>query len=78
MRQASLKHLKRKCRDWKLVIRNPEPELRSPTDSLPDRLINPEEYEEPFHTPQQHASAELTTEEEVNESTEKTNSCVYL
>ena len=52
--------LKRKCRDWKLVIRNPEPELRSPTDSLPDRLINPEEYEEPFHTPQQHASAEST------------------
>ena len=52
--------LKRKCRDWKLVIRNPEPELRSPTDSLPDRLINPEEYEQPFHTPQQHASAEPT------------------
>ena len=52
--------LKRKCRDWKLVIRNPEPELKSPTDSLPDRLINPEEYEQPFHTPQQHASAEPT------------------
>ena len=52
--------LKRKCRDWKLAIRNPEPELRSPTDSLPDRLINPEKYEQPFHTPQQHASAEPT------------------
>ena len=52
--------LKQKCRDWKLAVRNPEPELRSPTDSLPDRLINPEEYEQPFHTPQQHASAEPT------------------
>ena len=28
--------LKQKFRDWKLTIRNPEPELRSPTDSLPD------------------------------------------
>ena len=53
-------YLKRK---WK-AIRNQEP--KSPTDSLPDRLINAEEYELPFHTPQQHASAELTGEEEVD------------
>ena len=53
-------YLKRK---WK-AIRNQEP--KSPTDSLPDRLINAEEYELPFHTPQQHASAELTGEEKVD------------
>ena len=53
-------YLKRKCK----AIRNQEP--RSPTDSLPDRLINAEEYELPFHTPQQHADAELTGEEKVD------------
>ena len=57
------RYLNRKCQVLKNAIQNPqegEPELRSPTDSLPDRLINPEEYEQPFHTPQQHASAEPT------------------
>ena len=56
-------YLNRKCPVLKNAIQNPqeaEPELRSPTDSLPDRLINPEEYQQPFHTPQRHASAELT------------------
>ena len=53
-------YLKRKCK----AIRNQEP--KSPTDSLPDRLINAEEYELPFHTPQQHANAELTGEEKVD------------
>ena len=52
--------LKQKCTDWKITIRNPEPELKSPTDSLPDQLINPEEYEQPSHTLQRHASAEPT------------------
>ena len=42
-----------------------ETEVRSPTDSLPDRLINPEEYQQPFHTPPGHVSAEST--EEANE-----------
>ena len=51
-------YLKRKCK----AIRNQEP--KSPTDSLPDRLINAEEYELDLHTPQEHASAELTGEEE--------------
>ena len=54
--------LKRKCKDWKVAFQNPESELRSPTDSLPDRLINPEEYEQPSHTPQQHVTAEPTEE----------------
>ena len=29
-------------------------------DLLPDRLINPEEYEPPFHTPQGHNTGEPT------------------
>ena len=53
-------YLKRKCK----AIRNQEP--KSPTGSLPDRLINAEEYELPFHTPQEHADAELTEEEKVD------------
>ena len=53
-------YLKRKCK----AIRNQEP--KPPTGSLPDRLINAEEYELPFHTPQEHADAELTEEEMVD------------
>ena len=53
-------YLKRKCK----AIRNQEP--KSPTDSLPDRLINAEEYELDLHTPQQHADAELRGEENVD------------
>ena len=57
-------YLKRKCKALKAAIRNQEP--KSPTDSLPDRLINAEEYELPFHTPQEHA--EPAEEELVNEA----------
>ena len=32
------------------------------TDSLPDRLINPEEYKPPFHTTQGHTTAKPTEE----------------
>ena len=32
-------------------------------DSLPDRLLNPGQYEPPFHTPQQNAAAEPTENE---------------
>ena len=53
-------YLKRKCK----TIRNQEP--KSPTDSLPDRLINAEEYEQLFYTSQQQADAELTGEEMVD------------
>ena len=57
-------HLKMKCTTLKLAIRNQagaEAEVEPlDNDLLPDRLINPEEYEPPFHTPQGHATAELT------------------
>ena len=57
-------YLKRKCTAFKLAIRNQaaaEAEVEPlDNDLLPDRLINPEEYEPPFHTPQGHATAELT------------------
>ena len=48
--------LKEKCAALKLAIRNQaEAEVEpSDIDSLPDRLINPGEYEPPFHT---HATA---------------------
>ena len=40
--------------------------------SLPDRLINPEDYEAPFHTPREHTIAEPTEGEElVNEAQRK-------
>ena len=38
-------------------LRRPQKHSVEP-DSLPDRLINPGEYEPPFHTPQRHATAE--------------------
>ena len=50
----------------KVAIRYQEP--KSPMDSLPDRLINTEEYELPFHTPQEHPPAKPTEEELVNEA----------
>ena len=56
-------YLKRKCTALKLAIRNQaaaEGEVEPLDNDLPDRLINPEEYEPPFHTPQGHATAELT------------------
>ena len=57
-------YLKRKCTALKLAIRNQagaEAEVEPlDNDLLPDRLINQEEYEPPFHTQQGHATAELT------------------
>ena len=53
--------LKRKCAAVAIRSRQADVHVK-PLDnnSLPDRLINPEEYEPLFHTPQQHASAEPT------------------
>ena len=52
--------LKRKCAA--VVIRNGDQAAAEmepqDNDSLPDRLINPREYEPPFHTPQRQATAE--------------------
>ena len=69
-------YLKRKCAALKLakMIRD-KAEVRSPTGSLPDRLINPEEYEQPFHTPKGHATAEST--EGVNEAQRRLMTPVY-
>ena len=57
-------YLTRKCTALELAIRNQagaEAEVEPlDNDLLPDRLINPEEYEPPFHTPQGHATTELT------------------
>ena len=53
-------YCKRKYTTLKLAIRNQAEVEVEPLDNdlLPDRLINPEEYEPPFHTP--HATAEPT------------------
>ena len=53
-------HLKRKCAA--VAIRNQaEAEVEHFNNNLlPDRLINPEEYEPSFNTPQGHATAEPT------------------
>ena len=53
-------YLKRNCTTLKLALRNQAEAEVEPLDNdlLPDRLINPEEYEQPFHTP--HATAEPT------------------
>ena len=53
-------YLERKCMRLKLAIKNTfqaETEVE-PLDngSLPDRLINPREYEQPFHTPPGHTT----------------------
>ena len=45
-------------------------EAESDTGSLPDRLINPEEYEPLVPTTEEHTAAELT-EEPVNEGTRR-------
>ena len=53
--------LKRKCTAMTEAIRNEaETDMTSLTGSLPDRLINPEEYEPPFYTPRGHTTAEPT------------------
>ena len=71
-------YLKRKCAAMKLtkMIRDEaEAEVRSPAGSLPDRLINPEEYEQPFHTPKGHVTADST--EGVNEAQRRLMTPVY-
>ena len=58
-------YLKNKCPA--VAIRNvhqAETEVEpQDNDSLPDRLLNPGQYEPPFHTPQQNATAEPTENE---------------
>ena len=68
-----IRYLKRKC--TALAIRNQADAEVEPLDHdhLPDRLINPEEYEPPFHTP--HASAEPT--EGANEAQRRLITPVY-
>ena len=67
-------YLKRKCAT--VAIRNQaEAEMEPPDNgSLPDRLINPEEYQPPFHTPQRHATAEPT---EINKAQRRLIAPVY-
>ena len=56
-----IRYLKTKCTALTEAIRNQgEADVTSLTGSLPDRLINPEEYEPPFYTPQGQATAEPT------------------
>ena len=51
-------YLKRKYTALKIAIRHQaEAGPKSPTDSLPDRLTHPEEYELPFLAPKGHATA---------------------
>ena len=53
--------LKRKCATVTEAIRNQaEEDVTSLTGYLPDRLINPAEYEPPFNTPHGHTTAEPT------------------
>ena len=62
-------YLKTKCR---IIRKVPQAEAEvEPLDngSLPDRLVNPGQYEPPFYTSQGHATAEPTEREElVNEA----------
>ena len=56
-------YLKRKCTVFKICIiqiRDGEREMESDTDSLPDRLINPGEYEPVLQTTQENTAAEAT------------------
>ena len=65
-------YLKRKCSA--VSIRNvlqAGAEMRSPADPLPDRLVNPGEYEPLFHTSQQHTTAEPTEEEQLINDTQR-------
>ena len=71
-------HLKRKFAALKVAIMNQneaKAELRSPTDSLPDRLLNPDDYEPSLYIPQQHATAEPT--EGANEAQRRLITPVY-
>ena len=53
-----------------------EVEAESDTDSLPDRLVNPEDYEPLLHTTEGHASVEPTEDKlgTVNEDPTRLNS----
>ena len=65
-------YLKRKC--TAVATRNvltAGAEMMSPTDALPDRLVNPSEYERPLNTSQQHATAEPTEEEQLINETQR-------
>ena len=55
-----VQYLKNRCA--RVAIRNEAGAEVEPlaNGSLPDRLINPEEYELPFYTPQEHITAETT------------------
>ena len=55
-------YLKRKCTAMTKAIRSlAETDVTSlPGSPVPDRLINPEDYEPPFSTPQGHTTAETT------------------
>ena len=58
-----IEYLKTKCPA--IAMRNTnqaEAEPKSPTGSLPDRLINPGEYEPPLHSQQEHVTAQPTEE----------------
>ena len=57
-----------------VAIRN-QAEAEVHNDLLPDRLINPEEYESPFHTPQGHTTVEPT--EGANEAQRRLITPVY-
>ena len=58
-----IQYTKRKCAALKVAIKNlflVEKEVMSPTSSLPDRLVNPWDYEPPYNTLQGHTIAEPT------------------
>ena len=60
-------YLKRKC--TAVATRNAftaGAEMMSPTDTFPDRLVNPSEYERPLNTSQQRATPEPTEEQLIN------------
>ena len=60
---GTTQYLKRKWTALKvatIIQINTKP--KSPTGSLPDQLINPEEYEPPFPTPQVHTNTEGVNE----------------
>ena len=56
-----IRYLKRRCTALTEAIRNQaETDITSPPGYLPDRLINPEEYEPPHSTPHGHITSETT------------------
>ena len=67
-------YLKKKCPA--VAIRNQAEAEPLNNESLPDRLINPEEYELPIHTPQEHAVA-VTDLEGDNEAQRRLITPVY-